>query len=191
MTKKKNHYLSKFYIEGFCDQDGFVWSYPKNNPGKPFSAKPENTAFQNNLYHLDLDELDKNIKIDAIEDYLANSIETPAANSFKELRNKIFPNDIDRKILSKFFGFLFVRTPRQIAHLKGSFDEELSQYSILLASNKDHYHESWKKFDPASTYTEIEDSRKSILNGEIKCESHPNFVLDKMLLSGSIMKMQV
>ena len=51
--KKKHHYLSRCYLEGFCDQQEMVWMYKKDEPDCPSSAKPSNTAIEKGLYHIE------------------------------------------------------------------------------------------------------------------------------------------
>jgi len=145
MIKKKNHYKSRFYIEAFSDQNGFVWTYPKMDPARLFSGKPENTACKNKLYHLNLDGLDTKPKIDIIENFLADHIESPAANALKALREKKFPSEEERKNLSVFFGILFTRTPTQIENLKNLLDGDFERMSTLLASNKESYHNLFRR----------------------------------------------
>ncbi|MBV9575670.1 MAG: DUF4238 domain-containing protein [Gammaproteobacteria bacterium] len=40
-VKKRNHYLPRFYLKGFCDSNSRVWMYDKINPeqfAKSFSS---------------------------------------------------------------------------------------------------------------------------------------------------------
>jgi hypothetical protein len=39
--KKKQHFVPRMYLDGFCDEGGMVWTYPKNNPSNPYPQKPE------------------------------------------------------------------------------------------------------------------------------------------------------
>ncbi len=100
--RKKNHYLSRFYLEGFCNQDAKVWTYPKADSNNPLARPPEKTAITNKLYHLDLDGINKKYTVDAMENYLNDEIEGPASSSFKMLREKTFPN-ADEKIKLSIF----------------------------------------------------------------------------------------
>ncbi len=49
---KFQHYVPRFYLARFVDQEGFVWVFDKMN-GRTFRLKPETIAGQNRFYHLD------------------------------------------------------------------------------------------------------------------------------------------
>lgn len=127
--KRKHHFLSKFYLEGFCDSQGMVWMYKKSKPDCPTSAKPKNTAYEKGLYHIEPNE---NIDdINFIEDLLAEEVESKAANALKKLRDKQFPQVDEREQLSLFFGTLMIRTPGYLRHLQSQFDKELNLISHI------------------------------------------------------------
>lgn len=53
MAKKKHHYLSRYYLDGFCDSRGMLWGYSKDDLLNPFEGKPETLGFEKKLYRLD------------------------------------------------------------------------------------------------------------------------------------------
>ena len=180
MVKKKHHYLTRYYLEGFCDANEMVWTYLKASSKKPFPQKPENTALENKLYNLNIQNSPE--LISKIEDYFSHKIETPAADPFKKLIARSLPDSDAKNKLSLFFGSLFVRTPSYLAHLDKIFSTDLHHFVKTLASNKDHYHESWKNFDPSASDTEIEEYRQLVLKENIIIGVNRNFLLENMVL---------
>ena len=53
---KFQHYVPRFYLARFVDQEGFIWVFDKTQ-GRTFRVKPENIAGQNRFY--DLPELEQ------------------------------------------------------------------------------------------------------------------------------------
>ena len=98
-AKKKHHFIPKFYLSGFVNQQGMIWAYSKAEPKKPpHCSKPENTAFERNFYAIQRDDGSLNSNI--VEDYFAEYIENPSAKSLKELRLGQIPLSEDREGLS-------------------------------------------------------------------------------------------
>jgi hypothetical protein len=76
---RKNHFLPKFYLDGFTNDYGKLWMYDESKLYSPNCLKPENIGFEKKLYH------------QKIEEFLSKHIEFPAAPILKKLRNKEFP----------------------------------------------------------------------------------------------------
>jgi hypothetical protein len=95
--KKRNHYITRKFLEGFCDSNDRVWTYPKDNPVNPFPNKPSETAVYNKLYHLSDKE-----NINAVEDYFSDAVETPASNALENLLKKTFPDATEKENLALF-----------------------------------------------------------------------------------------
>ncbi|MCE3046045.1 DUF4238 domain-containing protein [Legionella sp. 16cNR16C] len=55
-TKKRNHYLPRFYLKGFCDSNSRVWMYDKTNPMQPVDGAPGDMGLVKKLYHLESNE---------------------------------------------------------------------------------------------------------------------------------------
>lgn len=180
-TKKRNHYLPRFYLKGFCDSNSRVWMYDKTNPISPIDGSPGDMGLVKKLYHLESNEHAK----DEIENYFEKSIETPASPAFKRLLNKEFPNETDKKILSLFFGMLMVRTPLYIDHLSMQHSKELNARAKASASNREHFHSVYKQIHPELDETATEKDRNSILNNEISFELNNDYTLVIMVILGS------
>jgi hypothetical protein len=130
--KKKHHYLTKYYLEGFCDNNGKIWTYSKIDPNTPSPNLPEETAVIHKFYWLE-----DYGKVNEVEDWLEKEVETPVADLFKELRSKKIPDTAEKKLLSFFFGTLIARTPSRINWLKDILEKDINFISSKLTSNND------------------------------------------------------
>lgn len=182
-VKRKHHFLSKFYLEGFCDREGMVCMYKKDKPDCPSAAKPNNTAIEKDLYHIEPNgEIDK---INFVEDLLAEVVESKAADALKKLRNKQFPNNNEREQLSLFLGTLMVRTPGYLKHLESQYDKELQLSLHISARDKDGFHKGYKDVGIKCSEEETEKDRQAILNNELEAVLLRNALLSIMLHMGS------
>lgn len=179
--KKRNHYITRQFLEGFCDKHGHVWTYPKERPSDPFANKPTDTAVIKKLYHLEQGE-----NITAVEDYFSDQVETPASNALKKLLNKNFPDTGEKEKLSLFFGLQMVRTPSYIDHLNTQQSKYLNQHAQILASNKEYFHTTYKEANPDLSEDEIEADRQAMLKDEFTYEINRDHLLKLMLDYGSI-----
>ncbi len=176
--KVRHHYLPRFYLRGFCNQNEKIWTYKKDDPGNPYSNAISNTAVIRHLYSLSLEGGE-----DGLEDYFAEEIEGPAVEALKKLRSKQFPTAIERENLSIFFSTLFTRTPVHIAHLSRQQSQQLNIYARLLASNKEEFHSSYEKLRPGLDTSALEIDRQAILRGNFP---NKDLLLQSMLQAGII-----
>ncbi len=184
--KQRHHYIPKFYLNGFCDINGQIWTYDKLCPDNVFSNSPTNTAVINKLYHLTGDQID--VDINAIEEILAKWIEGPASLPLKNLISKKFPNMEDKMHLSNYFGLLMVRTPYYIQHLEMILNKyfDFDNKANTQASYKENFLADYRAFDPNLSELDIENIRNSILKKEVHLKVHRDFLLKKMLTVGEI-----
>lgn len=180
-VKKRNHYLTRQFLEGFCDSDGRVWTYPKFKPSDPYSNKPDSTAIQNKLYHLKNNE-----NINAVEDYFSDEVETPASYALQNLLEKKFPNPQEKERLSLFFGMLMARMPSHLEKLDKQQSDQVRALMVSSALNKEGFYDSYKKVRPKINEKAIEAYRQSILNNDFSYQSNCDLILKIMLDSGSI-----
>lgn len=82
--KKRHHYVSATYLEGFRRPDGKLWTYYLDNPGAPRPSRPEAVAYSNYYYsqHRDDGTRDDN----AFED-LWGAFETVWPETLAAIRN--------------------------------------------------------------------------------------------------------
>lgn len=177
--KKKHHYLPEFYLKVFCNAGGKIWTYKKESPLNPFSNTPSETAIINKLYNLEND-----LDINMIENFLSDNIEAPAAFPFKKLLKKSFPDPTEKMILSIFLGTLIARTPFYIEHLNIQNAKILNNFAKLLAHDKQEFFKNHKKIHPTTSNNEIEQDRQAIINGEISFELEKDILLSYMINIG-------
>lgn len=60
MNKKRHHFVPKAYLKAFCDGDGKVFVYRKDNPNKIIHQNPNNTGFHKYYYSLPAPEGERN-----------------------------------------------------------------------------------------------------------------------------------
>ena len=48
--KKRHHYVPKAYLRAFCDNDGKLWAFAKDEPSAPFRASPGGIAHERYYY---------------------------------------------------------------------------------------------------------------------------------------------
>jgi hypothetical protein len=107
-TKKKHHYLPRFYLEGFVDlKSSCLWVYEKGNL-KIRSSSAINEGCQK-FYHAFLTD-DGNRDTNTIENYF-QKIETNTANLFDNIHRREKFTDQNKKELALFFAFLITRVP--------------------------------------------------------------------------------
>ena len=179
--KKRNHYITRQFLEGFCDHNGRVWTYPKETPTNPFANKPSETAVYNRLYHLQNGE-----NITAVEDYFSDNVESPASVALKKLLNKNFPDTAEKEKLALFFGLLMVRTPSYIEYLNNQYTQYLKSMELASVSNKEYFHTSFNKLYTDIDENEIEKIREEMLRNEYSYEINRDLLLKNMLDLGSI-----
>ena len=180
--KKRNHYITKYYLKEFTDKNGIIWMYKKCDPTHPTCSQPNKVAVDNTLYHLENGEN----SINAIEDYFSDKVEGPASIAFKQLTEKKFPSDSDREKLSLLFGMQMVRTPLYINHLNKEQSEELNIIAKASASNKNNFYSDYKKVNTNLNEAEIEKDRQAILAGDFSFELHRDILLIKMIPLGAV-----
>lgn len=180
-VKKRNHYLPRFFLKGFCDSNSRVWMYDKTNPTQPIDGAPGDMALVKKLYHLESSVDAK----DEIENYFEKAIETPVSSYFKKLLIKEFPDEKGKKLLSLFFATLMVRTPIYIDHLNTQQLKERDVKIKVAASNKEYFYSVYKKIHPEIDDNIIEEDRRSILDDEIKVKPNKDLILATMLILGS------
>ncbi|MCL5261168.1 MAG: DUF4238 domain-containing protein [Gammaproteobacteria bacterium] len=179
-TKKRHHYLPKFYLDGFCDQQNMVWIYHKDTQ-KIHCQRPENTAIVKNFYAIHRN--DGTIDTNTFEDALADIVESPAAAALKSLRLGSVPTDEYRQHLSILFAFMLVRTPGYRDSYEPQFNEELDKMLKLIAANEEYFQrwtDDYKKTNGVPLADNIEQLRQEILNGKFQVRVHPNFSLSTM-----------
>ncbi len=107
---KKQHVVPRFYLDNFSDENGMIWTYTAGS-GKAWSASPENTGVESNVYSVKEEDGEYN---DELEHWLA-SVEDHASKVYHKLLKGSIGDD-DKRILSLFFAcHIILRTQGQAA----------------------------------------------------------------------------
>lgn len=107
-TKKRHHYIPKFYLKGFTEsKSNCLWVYEKGSLEiRPSS--PENEGYQK-FYHAFLTN-DGNRDTNIIENYL-EKIETKTGSLLKNIHRRERFTDQNKKELALFISFMLTRVP--------------------------------------------------------------------------------
>ena len=102
--KKKHHYVSAFYLNGFTDSKNsdLIWIYQKEND-TVFCDKPENIGFIKH-YHTFTNE-DGEKDSETIENLLNETWESPGSVIIKEIREGEFPKKRTKSLVRIVFRY--------------------------------------------------------------------------------------
>lgn len=107
MNKKRHHYVPKAYIESFCDSQGKILVYRKDNLRNPFYSSPDNVGFHKYYYSQPLPDGSRDN--DTLEDFFSE-IESRWPSLVNRLRHRDDINDPDS--LRTFFEFMALQRSR-------------------------------------------------------------------------------
>jgi hypothetical protein len=128
---KRQHFVPRFYLEGFADKDNFVWTYDKQTgQGRP--ATPENTAVETNFYSFEAPSGEYD---DTIENALAD-IEGKAKWCLPKLLRGERLSGEQRMDFSVFVATLYLRSPAMV-NAMALMTGELAQVASEIAHSSD------------------------------------------------------
>ena len=108
MKKKRHHYVPIAYLNSFCDDEGMVFVYRKDDPTKPFRQKPDSTGFHKYYYSQPMPE--GGINHDALENFFSEIEATwPPIVERLQRQEKVDAGMIDD--ISQFICLQFARVP--------------------------------------------------------------------------------
>ena len=150
-----NHYLPRYYLDGFTSPDtNRLWVYVKGE-GRKFQSQPKSVANETDFYSPE------------IESALANEIEAPANAVLKKIRERVEISPDEKRSLAVYIMTLWKRVPRglerfnemapQIAENRLSrFNDEIAE-SIHLNPNREDLLRDWQRRGEAT----LKDIRES------------------------------
>jgi hypothetical protein len=125
---KGQHFVPRFYLANFVDNDGLVWTYDsKEDDVHP--STPEKTARQTNFYSTEIRAGEYN---DALDHWL-QSVEDKAANCYPKLLNGEMISEQEKADLAVFFSSLHTRSPAIInasAEIQGYIAQHASDFVL-------------------------------------------------------------
>ena len=95
---KRNHYIPKYYLNGFCNSDNIIYCYDLDNDTIRESTVND-VAFINNFYS------------NEVEEKLNREIEIPANVVLDQIKKKTLPNSEEKTILAKYMIKMLQRVP--------------------------------------------------------------------------------
>jgi hypothetical protein len=148
MSKSKfQHYVPKFYLNGFADTSGMVWVFDKLK-NSIFSSKPEGIAGENYFY--DVPELESSIGLNQPLEKAFWPHENEASQVIEYIDRAIFEEDFpplhknNRDVLAMHLALQTVRTPKYrellVEFFNQSDDEELGPLKQIFNSDKRMIH---------------------------------------------------
>ena len=108
MNTKRHHYVPIAYLKSFCDDEGKVFVYRKDDPKKPFHQKPDKTGFRKYYYSQPLPEGGMNH--DALENFFSET-ETTWPQIVKRLQQRENVNNGIIDDISQFICLQYARVP--------------------------------------------------------------------------------
>lgn len=119
-----DHYVPRYYLKGFSLEDGkTIWVYDKNER-RCFTTQVKSIANETDFYS------------PAVEEYLANSIEGPANDVLKKIRDRAEISADDKQVLSAYMICMMKRVPKGKERLKehapGAAEKVREAIEILL-----------------------------------------------------------
>jgi hypothetical protein len=93
-----DHYTPEYYLKGFTDQRGKIYTYDKLTSSK-FCTGVNNVGHETGFYSREM------------ETYLANVIEGPANSVISKIRNKQIISIAEKEILTRYMVALLKRVP--------------------------------------------------------------------------------
>jgi len=179
MTKKKrHHYISRFYLEGFVDphNEPYIWVYEKGNPNI-IKATAKNIAVQKHYYSFITPKGEKDSE--TFENALAE-IEGKVAPIFQKIRNYESLNDQERSSFAIFLAFTMSRVPNFRENIERATEEFIKKMDTILASHPTGFKSMIEKFERDTGNKigmSVEKLRKFMLEGQYDIKTDPQFSL--------------
>lgn len=113
--KKYQHYVPRFYLNGFQDDSGKLWCYDKQLD-KAYQGSPDSLGGEKFFY--DVPEVDKQISVPQFIENWFNPLEADAATTLKAWRENLLakgefsPTKSEQHIMATHLAVQYLRTPR-------------------------------------------------------------------------------
>ncbi len=138
---KRHHYIPRFYLNGFTQEDGSLWMFDLKM-GKKSKVHPKNVAWQKDFYRVKVATGEEDI----FEKEFAK-IEKDSAEVIKRVvSEKVLPttDSEDYIILMKFIALLRVRTPKPW-EASDKFTKEVLRTMIAVMTQSEEIWEAQKR----------------------------------------------
>ena len=108
MNTKRHHFVPIAYLKSFCDDEGKVFVYRKDDPKRPFHQKPDKTGFHKYYYSQPLPE--GGMEHDFLENFFSQ-IETEWPSIIERLQSGKNVDESMMNIIFNFIGLQYARVP--------------------------------------------------------------------------------
>jgi Protein of unknown function (DUF4238) len=160
---KAQHYIPKFYLKGFTDEQGKLWVCEKFKPIR--DSKPKLEAHRPDYYtHAEQGERDETAE------NILKQAESRAAPIVRKLANpqyKLTPENAGRVVI--FIAFMFARVPSWREHLDNVAAQIARDGIVKTANDKEKFYRTWAELEKENGKPlgmEPEKLRQYILKGE-------------------------
>ena len=110
-----DHYVPRYYLKGFSQNDGkTIYVYDKTDH-RCFGTQVKSIANETNYYS------------PQVEAYLANTIEAPANDVLKKIRDRVKISINEKQILSAYMTCMIKRVPKGKEKLKNAMQTDLNE----------------------------------------------------------------
>lgn len=106
MKPKRHHFIPKTYLKSFCDDEGMIWVYRKDNPTLPFQQRPDKLGFHKKYYSQPLP--DGGMEHIFLEDFFSK-LETKWTPIVEVLRRR---ESIGKEMIENIFQFIILQYAR-------------------------------------------------------------------------------
>lgn len=183
----RHHYVPQFYLKNFSQNRKDILVYKRGE--KAFSSGIANLAAANDFYAIKDEKTGK--KDETIEKFFSQ-LESAAKPIIEIIINsrKINICEDERKSLTHFFGFLYVRNQTFRQKTKNWYAEMMKQTMAFAAHDKERFHQMLKNSGATDrTEKELEDTRQFALEGnyDIGFKEDDHFIGATLSLAKDIM----
>jgi len=126
-VKKRNHYLPRGYLQGFCDREGLLWTFDRVS--KEYRRLPPDSVAVEKEFYIIKDSSGK--KSNIVEDWLAacENAAIPVIRALDAEKRRL--TEEERRILARFIALLRLRT----TVFNAEMEEVIEHYSSAIADS--------------------------------------------------------
>lgn len=154
---KKQHYVPRFYLRYFVDQDDNLWVYDKVT-GDVRISSPEKAGFEKNFYSL---KDDQDQHIDLIDEWLTGVERTAAPLYGKVLGGEVLKGQ-EKMDFAVFLSSLYTRSPAYIRAAAELYGKLLQNFTAKQFKNRDDLERIMDEVDEKNGTTTSEELRDKV-----------------------------
>ena len=166
MTKKRHHYIPRFYLEGFVDSahPPYIWVYDKENNGTIIRSTAKGIAVTK--HYFSFKNIDGVKDCETIENLIAQ-MEGDGARILKEICSEKSFDEKSKYDFAVFVALMMVRVPNFRENIETAFATMTKKIMQFVASHKENFTAMVKRYEKATGNDlglPIEEARQMHLN---------------------------